>query len=598
MRPITWLHISDLHLRPGEAWGQDVVLNTMCTDIAGRCTTSTPDFVLMTGDLAFSGKPEEYELAARFFDDLSAASRVPKERIYCVPGNHDINRERQQMAFIGTRMTLQDQNHIDTFLEPSSREDLATLLQREEGYRTFQESYFRDQDRTATDDGLAYVARVVIEDVCLAIIGLDSAWLATGGIEDHGKLLLGERQVINALRLAQEGGEPPHILVAMSHHPIHVLQEFDRRPAQTHIERDCHYLHCGHLHDPEQRPAGGHGANGCLTLASGASFETRHSRNSYAIVTLDLLRGVRSVTTIHYNHHDATWAATDEAAFPIEIQPSGVCSVGELATAIAALHPALVSWSHYFAALLLDQKAEVPVPTTTGYAFGSFAVLEAGPDCELKDRAAAFMAFRNAIRVLYQRVPLARIFQLHGTAIAHYGTALTALSETHATLRTRLDELESDSRGLAAVEPRQSFSHTITMMNDIAGAGDWDLLRRQAQRHIDSRSPPVALAARRMLALALTNGTERADKEVAVSLYQQLSESDVLDPTDFGNLAMLLVEIGRPEDAQNCILRGISACPKPATAYLAEIGQRVVGATGDREFRTQMEVAIVEKSKP
>jgi hypothetical protein len=236
------------------------------------------------------------------------------------------------MAFTGTRTTLQDQNRTDILLGPSSREDLSTLLQREEGYRAFQTLYFAGQDRVVTEDGLAYVSRLLIDEVRLAVVGLDSAWLAEGGIEDHGKLLIGERQVINALRLAQERGEPPHIVLAMSHHPLHVLQEFDRRPAQAHIERSCHFLHCGHLHDPEQRPAG-HGPHGCLTLAAGASFETRHARNSYAMVTLDLLHAVRSVTTIHYNHHDTVFAAAAALEFPIEVQPSGICGVGELAAA-------------------------------------------------------------------------------------------------------------------------------------------------------------------------------------------------------------------------------------------------------------------------
>ena len=224
MRPITWLHLSDVHLRPRDAWQQDLVLRAMCADIRNRRDTLALDFVLLSGDLAFSGKPEEYEIAATFLDALSEACGVPTASIYCVPGNHDIDRDRQRMAFTGTRATLQDQNRIDAFLALASREELETLLRREEGYRTFQASYFAGQDRTPTDDGLAYVAHLVIEDVRLAIVALDSAWLAEGGIGDHGKLLIGERQVVNALRLAQEDGESPHVVLAMSHHPLHILQ--------------------------------------------------------------------------------------------------------------------------------------------------------------------------------------------------------------------------------------------------------------------------------------------------------------------------------------------------------------------------------------
>jgi predicted phosphodiesterase len=335
MRPISWLHISDIHLRPRDAWSQDVVLTEMCDDIARQRRERAADFILVSGDLAFSGKAEEYALAPSFLDALSAASGVSKECIFCVPGNHDIDRDRQKLSFVGARTYLQDQNRTDALLAPASREDLETLLKRQQGYRAFQSAYFTGQNRLATEDGLGYVSRLTIDGVRLAIVGLDSAWLAEGGLEDHGKLLLGERQVINAIRLAREGDDPPHVIVSMSHHPLHLLNEFDRRPVQRRLEQACHFLHCGHLHDPEARPAG-HDATGCLTLAAGASFDTRQSANTYSIVTLDLLQASRTVKTLHYNARDGVFLSASSQQYRIEVQPSGACSVKDLAEAIAA----------------------------------------------------------------------------------------------------------------------------------------------------------------------------------------------------------------------------------------------------------------------
>ena len=34
VRPISWIHISDIHMRAGDAWSQDVVLTAMCEHIA------------------------------------------------------------------------------------------------------------------------------------------------------------------------------------------------------------------------------------------------------------------------------------------------------------------------------------------------------------------------------------------------------------------------------------------------------------------------------------------------------------------------------------------------------------------------------------
>jgi DNA repair exonuclease SbcCD nuclease subunit len=277
VRPICWLHTSDIHMRVSTAWSQDVVLRAMCEDVARKRAEGVSfDFVLATGDLAFSGKADEYKLVAEFFDALSAASRVPKTKIFCIPGNHDIERDRQKMCFLGTRGSLQSQNHIDLLLSPG--DDLETLLKRQEGYRNFQNSYFAGQQRIPTGEGLGYVSHFVKDDVQVAIFGVDSAWLAEGGIEDHGKLLIGERQMINAIALAQQS--QPHIIIGMAHHPFHLLQDFDRRCVQARVERSCLFFHCGHLHEPEAQPTGFDGT-GCLTLAAGASFETRQSRNTY-----------------------------------------------------------------------------------------------------------------------------------------------------------------------------------------------------------------------------------------------------------------------------------------------------------------------------
>ena len=72
MRPITWHHISDIHLRVRDAWSQDVVLTAMCDRIRQqRGSDTAADFILVTGDLAFSGKRDEYELVAKFFDVIA-----------------------------------------------------------------------------------------------------------------------------------------------------------------------------------------------------------------------------------------------------------------------------------------------------------------------------------------------------------------------------------------------------------------------------------------------------------------------------------------------------------------------------------------------
>ena len=592
MRRISWLHISDIHMRPRDAWPQQVVMTAMCEDIRAKRPDRPADFVLVTGDLAFGGKAEEYELVRDFLYELSAASGVAVDRIFCIPGNHDIDRDRQRFCFQGARSALQDAASTDAFLGNPDADDFRTLLARQEGYRNFQESSFANQQRLPTPDGLGYVARLIIDGVRLAIIGLDTAWLANGGIEDHMKLLLGERQLLNALSLADESADPPHIVVAMGHHPLHLLQDFDRRAALRRIEGKCHFYHCGHLHEPEER-SGGQTPGGCVTVAAGASFETRQSHNTYSFVRLDLRRAERTIETHRYSPGDAAFNSVSTQPYRIEVRPIAQCALRELAEALAAY--GITSHVYYLAALLLDMKAEVPVPTGASYTMASLAAMEATGHAALNSATLDYLAFRNVLRVLYGREGLAAILAAHGAPVSTYAARLSALCETDACLRARLDGQEADARSLAAVGPAEPFLHTRDLWQDLADAHDWETLRAQVEPHIAGDDKLLADAATRMLALALANSDETQDKQRAVVLYRSLIESGSPEPSDAVNLAELLMNIDRADEAKIVVLRAIERCPASAAGRLNSTGHLIVAATGDKDFRIQLRAAIAER---
>ena len=248
----------------------------------------------------------------------------------------------------------------------------------------------------------------------------------------------------------------------MAHHPFHLLQDFDRRPAMNRIERACHFVHCGHLHETESRITGPSGT-GCLTLAAGASFETCQAHNSFSIITLDLLNAGRNVKTFLYNAPSGSFSFSSTEKYRIEVAPADTCSVNELAEAMKAYTPALATWAHYLSALLLDQKAELTIPTNNGHTFASFAVLQEQQDSDLKSKTEDFMTFKNALRMLYKCVSLSIIFSRHGASVAQYGAILHERCKVDATLKNRLDAMEGDARVLANTIPSTSFSHTTDL---------------------------------------------------------------------------------------------------------------------------------------
>lgn len=92
--PLTFLHISDIHLKGGDRYDQEVVLRALVASVRRfREEGRQPDLIFMTGDVAHAGKPEQYTLATGFFDDLLAAADLDHNKLFvgrrCLDGPLD-----------------------------------------------------------------------------------------------------------------------------------------------------------------------------------------------------------------------------------------------------------------------------------------------------------------------------------------------------------------------------------------------------------------------------------------------------------------------------------------------------------------------------
>lgn len=93
---LSFVHLSDIHFRKysGDPYDiDDDLRNELLYDISHCLTKNIPtiDGVLICGDIAFSGKTEEYDVASLFLNEICTSLTLDKSRIFCVPGNHDID---------------------------------------------------------------------------------------------------------------------------------------------------------------------------------------------------------------------------------------------------------------------------------------------------------------------------------------------------------------------------------------------------------------------------------------------------------------------------------------------------------------------------
>ncbi len=92
------LHISDIHFRAPDCVNPDLdpdrpYRTRLIQDVRARTDTLGPvSAILIGGDIAFHGYPQEYEAAFDWFEELANACGCLLERVYVIPGNHDVDR--------------------------------------------------------------------------------------------------------------------------------------------------------------------------------------------------------------------------------------------------------------------------------------------------------------------------------------------------------------------------------------------------------------------------------------------------------------------------------------------------------------------------
>ncbi|MCP4655217.1 MAG: NACHT domain-containing protein [bacterium] len=317
-RPIRWLHLSDFHFRGFERWDRHATLRALLRHAAGlREQDLAPDFVFVTGDLAWSGKREEYEQAERFFAELARVLELePARDFFLVPGNHDVDR-----AVIGTAEELivdglKQQEEVERIL--TDPQAMMLLSRRLEGFYAFTERLLGAARAWRPDRPWRGDLREV-RGVPIGIVQLNSAW--TSGTRDEQGLLVGEAQVRQALDEAADA----FLRVVLVHHPVADLRDFDRQRMETLLGAagEVHFLLRGHLH--RSRAAATRTPDGeMVELAAGAAYNDGEHPRRHLLTEADLAGGEARVRFFGYSNEGRGFWSPDTMAF--EGAPQGVWS--------------------------------------------------------------------------------------------------------------------------------------------------------------------------------------------------------------------------------------------------------------------------------
>lgn len=252
----TFVCISDIHLDetehsfllPGQAAVAQKGLSapekviTLAQSIESdlkRCCAGPLDGVLVSGDIVSKGK-WSLETVVAFFDNLSTALQVPRNQIFCVPGNHDFFRSSDDIV----------------------KSNPLLSYEHEHSYRAFRSQAFGVQPL----EPLSYSVFYRFADFELRFGFLNSArWTPTPGFTEYG--FVGRDAYLPILdKLAKDCPEDCWKMVVLHHHLLPV-QSVERpspnvdRPVSLTLDsvdlladaqaQDVNLVISGHQHSPD-----------------------------------------------------------------------------------------------------------------------------------------------------------------------------------------------------------------------------------------------------------------------------------------------------------------------------------------------------------
>jgi predicted MPP superfamily phosphohydrolase len=198
---LTFLHLSDLHITTSDAGTQfdrdGKIREALLNDLGKEGRTSF-DAILVTGDVAYHGRADEFARAKVWLEDVRAATNSSPEALFVVPGNHDVNQARVdkdsslwELHQSLRRPSSDEDRHVNLAKKLHDPFDFLTAMTE---YRAFAGEY----NCPTTANALAWVQVLdddhLLEDgTSVRFHGLNSA-LISDGKDDKANLYLSELQ--------------------------------------------------------------------------------------------------------------------------------------------------------------------------------------------------------------------------------------------------------------------------------------------------------------------------------------------------------------------------------------------------------------------
>lgn len=268
---ITWLHLSDVHYAFNN-FDTNLMRNCLLDKLRNLSSTYDFSFIVVTGDLSYKSKLDTSAIS-EFFDSVLDILNLDKNRLFIVPGNHDVDRK-----------IIPRKDAINTILGSNSQEN--DLLERldilNEGFKNFYEFYEDYFGEVYLNDNNDFAWVKNIDGI--NIIGINTAICCVKNGEE-GNLLLNKSGLLNQLQKISNSNS---LNIAIGHHGLDCLKIYERDKV-LHLFDTYNvglYL-CGHIHNSSVN-TNVEGMNEITTLTCGSIVADEYATGSFVVESISL----------------------------------------------------------------------------------------------------------------------------------------------------------------------------------------------------------------------------------------------------------------------------------------------------------------------
>ena len=289
------LHLSDIHFgrdRPeygviGKFSKKKEILQNLLVSI--RDNAIKPDHIIVTGDVAWYGKKEDFDEALIWFKELLNVTNLSGSDITFCPGNHDVNRAYGNYK---TNLNYKDIEAIDQVYQYEYVHRMESPLYN---YSKFCESlgvvpyHYPKTDNWEASYAIGYKDIRSPSGEIFRIVSFNTALLSFIKGYPDDQMLIGQPQVMEQLKYNLIGPKRKYFTIALFHHAerflhTHEICEYDYRNATLPLLR-CYVdlVLCGHT-ETGGVPVLYEQIGGAKMLTGGAAYYSDDHANAYSII--------------------------------------------------------------------------------------------------------------------------------------------------------------------------------------------------------------------------------------------------------------------------------------------------------------------------